>query len=223
MELIIGRTIPYRPQWDNAIDPSGTCNVTSMVNALEVGNFEFQAPEGMQPEDYLATLLETKEAYSIMARLYKWAVGSYKPRHVHGMLSWAVNEKLVGTPVTFFTERAHMREIIYHMVATRTAVVTSGRFTPYGHVVTIVGFASSQDDILMATAPQDIKLSHISHIIVNDPWGNYFTGYRDKNGFNVRFPYHTFVGLANTPGKEDRKYAHFFYRGSIPRYLEHLV
>lgn len=223
MECIVGRTVPYRPQWDNTIDPGGTCNVTSMVHALEICGIMYSHPDGMQPEDYLAKLLESPESYSRMARLYRWAVGTYRPRHIHAMLSWAVNEKLVGREVTFFTERASMQEIIYHIWASRTPIVTGGRFTPYGHIVTVVGFETAQEDFSYVSSPDSIELAAVRTIIINDSWGNYLTGYRDRNGYNVRLPYHTFVKLVKTEGSEKRKFAHFFYPdGTVPAYLEHL-
>ena len=223
MELIIGRSIPYRPQWDNTLYPASTCNTTSMVHALEVSGIPFTYPEDMQPEDYLTNILESKEAYSRLVKLYKWAVGKYPPRQVHAMLSWAVNEKLVGTPCTFFTTNATIQEMIYHLVATRTALVVGTDFTSYGHIVTVVGLATAQEDIMQAQSPRDVNLEAISSIIVNDSWGNYLTGYKDRNGFNIRVPFHTYIAKTRTPGKLTGKWVHFFYLDEVPSYLEHLV
>jgi len=221
MKFILGRNIPYRPQWDNKLFPSTTCNTTSMVHALEIANIPFSCPANEQPEDYLTSILESKEAFTLMAKLYRWAVGSYHPRHVHGMLSWAVNEKLVKKDVTFFTTKAHIKDIIFHMVVSRTPVVTGGKFTPYGHIVTVVGFDSDQP-LEEIVSPNLVELRRIKSIIINDSWGNYFTGYKNRNGYNIEFPYHTFISIANEIGREDRRWAHFFYTDGVPHYLAHL-
>ena len=49
---------PYRTQRNNRIGPTQTCQVTSMIMALEASGIAFEYPKDEQPEDYLARLLK---------------------------------------------------------------------------------------------------------------------------------------------------------------------
>ncbi len=222
--IIVGKAVPYRPQRDNQYFPSTTCNTTAMIHALEIGEIPFIYPPNMQPEDYLTQILEDESSVTRMKKLYNWAIGKYRPRHIHAMLSWAVNERLVGKNVTFFTERATINHIIASFILSRMGVVVSTMFTQYGHIVTAVGVETEQTDIEQITSPNDIDRTKVTAIYVNDPWGNVLTNYKDHNGYHIRVPYRMFIDKTKTLKSETKKMAHFFYTNeTIPDYLKELV
>ena len=209
MKIDISSDNEYRTQLDNRFFPNGTCNTTSMVNMLLTNNVEFQYPTDMQPEDYLTTLLESPEAWARMRQLYPWAVSKgYHPRHVHDMLAWAVNEKLVGRPVVKFSTQSSLAEIAYDIAVRKRACVVSGRFTSYGHIVAVVGLETSQEDIETVDNPGNIDIAAISAFIVDDPYGNYFTGYSSQQGNSIVFPIDAFDWVTREYANPSVKWAH---------------
>lgn len=204
-------TNPYHTQRNNRIDPTQTCQVTSMIMGLKASGIPFDCPESEQPEDYLARILDEPDAHEKLRREYPDLAGR-PPREVHAILSWAVNEKLVKRRVTQFSTRVSMQEILHRIARHRCASVVSGRFTSYGHVVTVVGFESKQDRIEDLGSPGQVDLDNIQSIIVDDPWGNSKTGYRDTNGDDVIYTLQEFARLTRVYGSLDVKWAHLFSR-----------
>ena len=205
---------PYHTQRNNRIDPAQTCQVTSMVMALEASGIPFDYPESEQPEDYLAMLLNEQDAYEKLRREYPTLAGR-PPREVHAILSWAVNEKLVKRRVTMFSTRVSMQEILYRIARHQCASVMPGQFTSYGHLVTVVGFESKQDRIEDLGSPGQVDLDKVQSIIVDDPWGNGKSGYRDSNGDDVMYTLQEFAHLTRVFDSLDIKWAHLFSRDGM--------
>lgn len=203
----------YHTQRNNAIDPAQTCNVTSTIMALKATGIQFESPEGIQPEDYLASLLSTPAAFAKRDQEYPWATRSnIHPREVHEILSWAVNELLVKRPCTVFTTRASIRELLFRIARHQSASVVSGRFTKDGHMVTLVGFECSGPDLSQARSPDRVDLAAVSRIIIDDPWGNVHSGYRDVSGDDVSLSIAEFDHYTREYYSAGHKWAHFFTR-----------
>jgi len=201
----------FYTQRNNRIDPAETCGVTSMVNALAASGIPFSAPEGVQPEDHLAAILDTPEAKARLASSYPY-FAERKPREVHAMLSWAVNERFVGRRVTMFSTTVDFAEILFRIVRHRAASVLSGSFTPYGHIVTVVGFETDQGDVEAAQAPSQVDRLAVKAVLVNDSWGDWHWNYAPGvSGYSVRFTVPEFLGLTKPFGSW-RKWAHLFDR-----------
>jgi hypothetical protein len=167
----------------------------------------------MQPEDYLTQILETKEAWSRMREKEPWALkAGYHPRHVHSMLEWAVNKKLVKATVDTFSVTYSIWDILFNIVHNECAVCVNGRFTDYGHIVTVVGFETKQKAIFNVKSPEEIKLFDVEYIIIDDPYGNYHTGYGDVKGNGIRFDIHSFDDLTRQYNNPNNKWAHMFSR-----------
>ncbi len=215
METInISRDDDYHSQLNNKKHPLSTCNTTSMVNALKASGIKFACPLGLQPEDHLSALLETDEARERMKRLYPWAVNAEAPipaRQIHGMLAWAVNEKLVKAPVVTFSTSVNVQEI-FHNILRGIASVVTGRFTRQGHLVTVVGFITSQDSVRLSRCPTDIVTDLINGVIVDDPYGDYHSGYESPRGNDIMFDYAEFNWLTRIYIDPGRKWAHLFRR-----------
>lgn len=214
MIINLSQESPYHTQRDNKFYPHGTCNTTASINALLASGISFDYPANVQPEDYLTLILESEEAWEKMKKEYpQFITKGYHPRHVHKIIEWAINEKLVKRQVVRFTTRATMKDILFHIVHNRGAVNVNGRFTEFGHIVTIVGFKSSQNNSI--TKPQDIQLNKIEYVIVDDPYGNYFSGYKDFNGNDLKFPIDKLNYLIKEYNNLNSKWAHFFYPEGI--------
>lgn len=89
---------------------------------------------------------------------------------------------------TNFSTRRRWAEIDKEIAEGRP-VVLPGYFTATGHVVTVIGYTPSG-------------------LIVNDPWGNALTGYRDTNGARLFYP-NGF--LLDKCGRDGDLWAHFIY------------
>jgi hypothetical protein len=200
---------PYHSQRNNAIDPAGTCQVTAAIMALRATGIPFDYPSGIQPEDHLAEILGGQEAREKLLTEYP-TLSNRPPREVHAILSWAINERFVRRKVSVFTVRATVRELLYRVAKHRAASLVSGRFTKTGHVVCLVGFESGQDDLSAALAPDRVDLGAIRRIIIDDPWGDFKSGYRDPDGNDVSFTLDEFNGLTREYGEQGRKWAHLF-------------
>lgn len=203
----------YHTQRNNEIDPANACNTTAMIMALKATGIPFSYPKDVQPEDHLAAFLSTPEAYARRDAEYPWAKASKTPpREVHALLSWAVNECLTALPRTIFTPSVSLQELLFRIARHRAASVVSGRFTPGGHVVTLVGFEAPGPDLSRSRSPAAIDLSTVSRVIIDDPWGDVRTGYRDHNGDDISLSLAEFDSLTREYGNPNRKWAHLFSR-----------
>lgn len=203
----------YHTQRNNAIDPSGTCQTTAAVMALRASAIAFTYPAGIQPEDHLSAILDGKEAREKVRTEYS-VMKNRPPREIHAMLSWAINERFVRRKVTVFSNRVTVEELLFRLAVRQAASLVSGRFTKSGHVVTLVGFETDQEDIAPELGPGQIRLSEVRRLIVDDPWGKFSTGYRDPDGNDVSFSLEEFNHLTREY-EINRKWAHLFDRDGV--------
>ena len=198
-------------QLNNEFIPMGSCNVTSAVMALKASNIPFDYPKNQRPSDYLYQLLQTKESYDMMDRLAPWAKpGGFPPEQVHVMLAWGVN-KLTGYDCAKFTQKITLQELIYNLFALKTAAVVTGKFTSYGHMVTLVGVETKQRENQI-TKPTDVDLTKVKNFIVDDPYGDWHTKYKDQNGNDIKFTFEQFNDLTRNYNADDAKWAHVYTR-----------
>ena len=138
-------------------------------------------PRGMQPEDYLTVMCESLWGYKLRDA-FDWAKAqNIPPGQVHAVLSMIVNN-LIGKDVdlSIFTKDIN---IIYDELHAGRAVMTSGQFTPAGHAVCVSGMR------------YDENTNIVSHILIDDPYGDYFSGYTNQNGNGIWFPLDKFLEL----------------------------
>ncbi len=222
ISIIRGQSLPiviniskdddYHTQINNRRFPLSTCNTTSAIMALKACDITFRYPHNMQPEDYLTELLETEEAYTVMKRLAPWAYNSkgipiYPPRQVHVCLAWGVN-KFVGYTCDTFRTDATIEEMIWMLVNNR-ALLVNGKFTSSGHIVCVVGFVTMQQNILKITSPKDVILTSVTSMIIDDPYGNWHTAYKDQRGNNIYLKLTDFMYLTNKQ-RVNQKWMHTF-------------
>jgi hypothetical protein len=196
--------IPYYSQRNNKKRPSSACNVTAATQACAITDNLFQHPAGEQPEDYLMGILETPEAWELLN--IKFPGARCNPWNTSHCIAWAVN-KASGRRICR-VETVTLQEMLHHIIITGGAVVVGGKFTKSGHFVCIVGLDTEQDIAEIRTV-DDIDLSKIKNIIIDDPWGDYTKRYKDPNGNDVLIPLADFNHLIF--GKNKVKTAQMYY------------
>lgn len=204
-------TNPYFTQRNNRTDPALTCNVTAMVTALAASGIEFPVPPGQQPEDFLSFLLDSKESRLKASREYPLLQNRH-PREIHRMLAWAVNDRLVGRKVVQFSTQADLRILLWRLAVQRSACVVTGKFTAYGHMVALVGFETTQEEVTDLADPRFLDLDRVSKVIIDDPWGDWRTAYKDPNGNDIELSLGTFNTLTRDYGNPGKKWAHIIAR-----------
>jgi len=187
-EINVSAKLPYHSQVNNKLFPLSACNTTSAIMWMLDCHVPFEFPANMQPEDYLTQITETPEAYDYMKQVAPWAWDRDRPkvppRQVHACLAWAIN-KLAGKTVVKFRVDVQLQELVAEL-ARGNAAILSTVLTRSGHVVTLVGVTSKQE-LRDLKDPRSVKLDSIMSWTIDDPYGNYHTGYQDRRGNDVRF------------------------------------
>jgi hypothetical protein len=194
---------PYFTQRNNKIKPGSSCNVTSMIIALSAAGWPVESlgDNGEQPEDALMRFINTDAA-----TLNRWKQldpgGRTPPNEWHEVLALGTNRLLRShgidsSPVTF---RADVTpKTIIDAVNAGGAVVVSGRFpqkgtAPIDHVVAVVGYREEAQDLIS--------------FIIDDPWGDYHTGYANHNGNDIILSLDDFDALIKPQGRACKKWGH---------------
>lgn len=207
VKINISRPNDYYSQLNNKKFPLASCNTTSMVEALVVSGVDFPYPDGKQPEDHFTEIMETDEMYKMRDRYGDWTK-QYRPAEIHMLLSWATNQKLVGRKVTRFSTEYPLQLLLFDLACRKRPCVVSGSFTSSGHIVVMVGFNTLQKDVDLVDEPRKIRLSAVKQIIVDDPYGNWYTDYEDHHGNDIPFEFPDFNRLTNSSGDTEHKWAH---------------
>lgn len=212
-EVNISKDNEYYSQINNRRYPHEACNVTSITECMDIIDDMFNHPDAMQPEDHFMEFMRSDLAYKRMRDLYSWATrGGYEPNEVHAMLQWGIN-KLTGREVDTFSTKWELKELLYEIYVNHNPSCVSGRFTDAGHIVVLVGFETNQD-LKKVEHWQDINLDNILNLIVDDPYGDYFTGYESPHGNNLTFGLQEFDELTKTYNDFSSKWAHLIRRSN---------
>jgi len=205
----ISAQTPYHTQINNKIYPLSTCNTTSGILWLLSNRIPFKFPSGMQAEDFLTTITDREECYTYMRKVAPWNYGSdgkpkLPPRQIHACLAWAIN-KLVGKQVIEFRTNVTYEELASGLALGRGAIL-SGVFTRGGHIVCLVGIESKQG-LSELQNPASVDINAIKAWIIDDPYGDWHTNYKDHKGNGVRFTHPEVDALTRVVG-ENKKWAH---------------
>ena len=204
-------------QRNNQVRPGASCNVTSMVMMLDYAKIRLPTGPYKQPEDNLLTFLlsdkRVEEYYREVApadyakyiQTGKDPEISFPPNEVHMVLSFGTNLWL-GKQVTKFYGELPIASLLYQTVAGRSCVI-SGEFAGLHHVVTLVGFSSTQDPSTVLKV-EDIDMTQVLSIIIDDPYGDYRSGYKIQRGDGVEMPWSTFVEFVKPQKNALAKRAH---------------
>jgi uncharacterized protein YvpB len=116
---IVKLEVPYKSQRDNANNPDGSCNVTSLAMCLEFLGITGQN-SGMQLED----------------ELYEYAINNNLSRHSPHDLAQVVSA--YGGKDAFDSHAT--LDAVKGWLAAGNPIVTHGYFTSFGHIVVLVGY-----------------------------------------------------------------------------------
>ena len=196
----------YCTQINNKLIPFEACNTTSAIMVLDAAKIAYPKTGGEQPEDSLTKLLLTNEAWEKFDKDFAWGrKNGLKPQNVSGMLAWGIN-RFVGKDVDHFVETGTLQLMIWHLFNGKPLIM-SGSFTKSGHFVAVMGFYTRQHREYITSA-LGVDLCRIDYIIVDDPYGNWHTGYRNHRGNNIHFDLQTFNHLTNEPDRDGHKWMH---------------
>jgi len=211
IEINYSKDLDYNKQRDNVILPLSTCGPTSMAMALLQAGYRDWIKDGEDPADTITKHLSTEEAYKRMYKEIGSRDTSWRPFNIHAVLTWGVNDLLNSNISTFRTDW-NLRVILLNIIQ-RGGVVLSGDFVlpngrELGHMVSLAGFRTRQETILSAKLPIDIELSKIVDFIIDDPYGNFTTGYISHLGMNTTFSIELFNETFRRRGNFDIKWGH---------------
>ncbi len=192
----------YYSQRNNKIAPTAACNVTAMVQALVTAGWPLPKGKDEQPEDNLMAFIRNDDAI-----LQEWKridpFGKYPPNQWHSLLClgtnrWLIAGGITGKKIPVFREDVSLDEY-KRIIDKGGAAVFSGRFKTakgtIGHIVCGVGYFGLE------------PYGEITHIVIDDPWGDYHSLYRTQKGDNIHMPKPDFTDLLRPLGSA-KKIAH---------------
>lgn len=213
-KINLSKDIDYHTQRNNKLVPLEACNMTSLIMTLKANNlpiyFEEKYKVGLsQEEDFATRMMQSEEIHEVMKKIAPWAAREgYPPQQVHSMIEWVVNNKIVGRKIDSFSTSFKLEQVIYNLFIANSASMVSTNFTAYGHIVSVVG-AETKQNINDLMTWGEVDLSKVKSIIIDDPYGNYHTGYEDVKGNNIKFTVDELMELVKTP-HDNNKWIHLF-------------
>lgn len=203
----VSKNKEYRSQRKTKRRPASACNVTVATMGCIITGNEFKKTDGLMPEDYLMDMLGTKDAWALLNSKLPGAICN--PWNTSFCIAWAVNQA-VGKRICR-VEEVSLQEMVHHVLE-GGAVGVGGKFTKSGHFVCVVGLDTEQDIDTINNA-DDVDLSKIRNIIIDDPWGDYTKNYKDINGNDVLLPVSVFENVVF--GKNKIKTAQMYYPAEV--------
>ena len=171
---------PWHTQRKNALSPGSACNVTSMVSGMVAAGGPLPKGTFKQDEDNLLDFIRSNPQVQ-----RRWDEIDPKhrtpPNQIHELLCLGTNlwiEPQDGPPVILRWD-LRLADVVKAIDA-GGAVVMSGRFQDYrsgeiGRIVPVVGY-------------QENDAGEITHVILDDPWGDYGSLYKVQRGDDVFMP-----------------------------------
>ena len=225
IEINVRGTDPYYSQRNNKVRPLASCNVTSMVAALDYAGYIHPVSSKYdQPEDNLMDFMLTNpevdaEYQKLFPDEYKKYIASgknpktsYPPSELHALLSLGTNLWMGRKrgEITKFRWDLTLRDIVYEFIQKRP-VVTSGVFAKLHHVICLTGVQTSQVGIMRVDKAQGIEVDKIIGIIIEDPYGDFHTNYTTQRGKDIIMTLSEFNSFINVQG-QPLKWGHTFVK-----------
>jgi hypothetical protein len=212
---------PWFSQRNNQLFYWDACNVTSMVAALTYSGIKLPSdPKYDQPEDSLLSFLRSDsrvdlEYQKLFPDMYNIYIANNRdphkctpPNELHPLLSYGTNLWLGGDreQYTKFRWDLTQQEVIYEIVKGH-AVVQSGLWANLNHITCMTGLDTNQDDIINITDINQIDLSKITNMIMEDPWGDYHDNYKTQRGRDIVVSQSDYLSLVK-PFNSNTKWGH---------------
>lgn len=205
------RSSDYNKQRDNQRYPLETCGPTSMAMALSQSGYVVPTEKGQDPADAITMYLTTKPFYERMYDMLGTRDTRWKPFNLHALLTAGVNE-MMGKTVSQFRTNWKLKNLLFNIVQGGGAVL-SGDFTlpdgrELGHMVSLAGFETYQQNIEMVEDYTEVELKALSSFIIDDPYGNWYTGYKDHHGNDIEYSIKDFNSIFRVKDSPNSKWAH---------------
>jgi hypothetical protein len=218
----------------NIVNSTNVCNVTSMCMGASYAGWRFPDkpyPQYKQEEDRLAAFcLSDKRVSAYYKKLYptwwkEWdedKKDALPPNQVHEVLAYATN-LWFGTNVVKFNEKLTMVDILNEILVNNLPIVVSGSLPRksdskeyINHIIVLVGVIFKEEDFIKRADPavsvEYFSSKNPSHLIFDDPWGNFMEGYEKlKSGNDVVCPYNQAFSYLK-PVNSYFKWGHTFTR-----------
>lgn len=195
----------YLTQRDNTVRPLGTCAPTSLAMLLTYSGTKLPEYKG-QLEDRLTEYANSNP--EVQAFYSKFDPSSFRARvpanEIHTVLAYAVNH-FVGSHVVDFTFDNKPLGILKELRAGRPLVM-SGVWAGLNHVICVVGFNTDQNLGTIEDGPE-LSVSEVKSMIIDDPYGDYRTGYKSTEGNDIEVPFDDFW-LITKPRTAESKWAY---------------
>jgi hypothetical protein len=186
--------------------PSAACNTTVATMACIYTGNKFTVPDGVLPEDHLMDILDSTEGRKV---LNSYSPGAKcNPWNVSYCIAWAVN-KAAGKKICT-VEEASLQDMVFHILQGGIVGIGGGfvKGGTSGHFVAVVGVETDQN-IDEINVSDDVDITKIKTIIMDDPWGDYTSQYKNHDGNDVTLPVENFLSL--TFGKSKVKTMQMYY------------
>lgn len=172
----------YYSQRNNLVDAARQCLATSLITAIAGSGWQLPDTSGRQPEDDLCRFAASDArvtGYQLAQQPWSVRLG-WPPYTEHDTLAYAAGLWLGRPGAVAFSRSRSLNAVVADLVGGRCSVVT-GRFTPGGHAVAIVGVETSQW-LRPGLRAEDVNIAGVLRFMAHDPWGDWHTGYVDHNG-----------------------------------------
>jgi hypothetical protein len=171
---------PWYTQRNNELSPGSSCNVTSMVSGLASAGWPLPKGKFKQDEDNLLDFIQSSP--QVQRRRDVIDPGhKTPPNQIHELLCLGTNLWIapMSGPKIELRWKISLADVV-QVIDEGGAVVMSGRFKDHlsgeiGHIVPVVGYQA--DDA-----------GNVTHVILDDPWGDYETLYKVQRGDDVFMP-----------------------------------
>lgn len=194
-------------QNNNRIIPNEACAPTSGAMFLNYSKVDYFSPKGVQPEDYIMATLNGKFGYDKLLEIAPQLYPDYAPNEVHGCLEWCLSE-IVGRKISHFSTSWTTAELLFSLVKGKPVII-SGKLAGLNHVVILVGFKTTQENIKEIQSPNDINLGLVESVSFDDPYGDPRSGKYDRtvSGNDLKIELNYFYNNFK-PLKSDLKWGH---------------
>lgn len=175
--------------------PKSECNTTAASMGIKYTGHKTPVSYEQMP-DYLMDILDSPEGRAHLQNIVPGA--KYNPWNDSYCIAWAVNQA-IGKEICKVKE-VTFPEIVEHIKSGGAVVIGGGFLTggTSGHFVCIVGFKFADD-------------TSITDVIVDDPYGNYNTDYKDHfDGDDIVIKLPDFVKM--TFGSAKKKTVQLYYK-----------
>lgn len=183
----------FYQQRNNRRYPLSSCFATSDVNMLMTAGYKqlllSKVPFKMQPEDWITELFEKPEVDDKSRSL---GIDPNEDRFWYSMHEFVLNKYVFdGQEKVYAAYNQTIQQIVFKIIQRKPPVV-GGKFTNSGHMVNACGICTYQLDIMHITSYEYIDTSSILSIIIDDPYGNPLTKYKDWRGNDIEIPINAF-------------------------------